>query len=218
MYPQKQGYTLYDNVTPVAVTSSTDATPIVITATGHGYTSGQRVLIYGHTTNVAANGIYSVTVLTANTFSLQDEILIAKNVAGSGAGSGSGGITVPAPAVMHISDFRNMILQLGTSGNYTGTFKVAGSIGKSANSSINPRGNYPNFGGTISPANPYSFLEIMDLATTTGIAGATGIVLSGTDFNTQYEIYAEAQLYVTVIPTAWTQGAFTVKSLVVTNA
>ena len=82
MYPERQEVTLFDSVTPVAITSSTDATPIVVTATAHGLKTGQRVLIYGHTTNIAANGIFVVGAVTANTFGLTDEITGA-NVAGS---------------------------------------------------------------------------------------------------------------------------------------
>ncbi len=65
-------YTILNAVTPQTLTSSTDATPIVVTKTAHGLTTGQNILIFGHTTNIAANGITTITVLTANTFSLQD--------------------------------------------------------------------------------------------------------------------------------------------------
>src|ERR1700744_3685343 len=101
-YPERQSVTLYDNVTPVAVTSSTDATPIVVTAAAHGFTTGQRVVIFGHTTNTASKGIFRVTRLSANTFSLQDESA-GVNVAGSGSGSGSSGVAVVAPPVLHVT-------------------------------------------------------------------------------------------------------------------
>src|ERR1035437_8628694 len=96
---QKQEITLYSAVTPVAVTSSTDATPIVVTATAHGLVTGDRVLIVGHTTNIAANGIFKVTVVSSSTFNLLDE-LTGASVAGSGAGSGSSGLLVKAPPVL----------------------------------------------------------------------------------------------------------------------
>ena len=215
MNPQKQEVTLYDAVTPVTVTSSTDTTvtPTVVTATAHGLNTGDRVLIYGHGTNVAANGIFKVVVVTSDTFQLWDEFN-GVMVIGSGAGAGSGGVMVKAPPVLLVSDFRNVILQVGTSGTATTTLKVAGSVGKPASSYANgPRYDYPNIGATVSPANPYTFLQLINLDTAAAINGATGIVAGGADINNQYEVNINAMKYLTVIPISWTQGVITVKAL-----
>ena len=65
---------IYDNVTPVLISDTTDATPIVVTtSSSHNFSTGDRVLIQGDTSNTTANGIYKVTVLSDDTFSLQDE-------------------------------------------------------------------------------------------------------------------------------------------------
>lgn len=217
-YPNRQEVTLYDNITPVTVASSTDATPIVVTtSTNHGYTTGQRVLIYGHTTNVAANGIYIATVLSPTTFSLGDEITGA-SIVGSGAGAGAAGITVPAPPVMLAIDFRNIVLQINTSGTATVTLKAVGSLGMSASFAKAPRNAYPNIGGTLGPSDPYSFLQIINLDSGTALAGSTGLVVAGTDVNNQFEINTNAQRYVTMIPTSWSAGAITVRAVVTTNA
>ncbi|MBF0140068.1 MAG: hypothetical protein HQL74_07295 [Magnetococcales bacterium] len=66
------------------VTNATNATPIVITATSHGLTTGDAVVIGGVTGNTAANGRFRVTVTDANTFSLQG-FATGANVAGNGA-------------------------------------------------------------------------------------------------------------------------------------
>lgn len=219
MFPNKQSQTLYDKVTPVAVVSSTDASPAVITATAHGFTTGQRVLIYGHATNVALNGIFLAVVLTANTFSLQDEFTKVP-IAGSGAGAGSGGIAVVAPPVLLVADFRNIIFQVGTEGTATVTLKFAGSLGRSAVQAgpvSNPRGSLPNMGATVTPENPYAFIQIIPLDTQVPLAGATGIVVAGTDVNNNYEMNTNSMVWVTVIPTSWTAGAITIKALSVTN-
>ncbi len=219
MYPENNQQTLYDNVTPVTVASSTDATPIVVSATSHGFATGDRVLVYGHTTNIAANGIRKVTVVNANSFSLQDEITGA-NIAGSGGGAGSGGIAVKAPPVMLVSDFRNTIFQIGTSGTATVTFKVLGSLGKSEASSTGPRYDYPDFGATQSPSNPYSFIQLIDLdivGSSGALSGSTGVVVAGTDINKTYEANINSLKYITIIPVSWTAGAFTIKALAVTN-
>lgn len=210
--------TLYSAVTPVAITSSTDATPIVVTATAHGLATGDRVLIYGHATNIAANGIYKVVVLTSSTFQLTDELTGAP-IAGTGGGAGSGGILVPAPPVLLCTDYRNIVISVETAGSATVTMKIAGSLGKPEASSLtSPRYDYPNIGATVIPANPYTFLQIIDLDTAASVNGATGIAVTGTDIAKQYEVNINAQKYLTVIPISWTQGAITVKALLTSNA
>lgn len=220
MYPQAREITLYDAVTPTVVTSSTDATPIVVTATSHGLSTGDRVLIIGHTTNIAANGIFKVTVVTANTFSLQDEFTGA-NIAGSGGGAGAAGLCVKAPPILLTTGYRNIILQVFTSGTATTTLKCAGSLGRSAqyNSTVNgPRYDYVNMAATVSPANPYTFLQAIDLDTAAAVNGATGFVATAADLTKQYEINVNTMKYLTVFPVTWTQGVITVKALMVTNA
>lgn len=214
----RQEKTLYSAITPKAVTSSTDATPIVVTLNSHGFVVGDRVLIYGHATNVAANGIFQVIAATTNTFTLGDE-LTGANVAGSGAGAGSGGVVVPAPPVLLVTDYRNVVLQVSTAGSATVTLKVAGSVGKPEASSLtSPRYDYPNIGATVIPANPYTFLQIINLDTAAAVNGATGIAVTGTDINNQYEVNINVQKYLTVIPISWTQGAITVKAILTSNA
>ena len=52
------------------VTGATNASPIVITATNHGLSSGMRVTIASVGGNTAANGTFAITVVNANSFSL----------------------------------------------------------------------------------------------------------------------------------------------------
>lgn len=65
------------------ITSSTNATPIVITKAAHGLASNEFVIVYGHTTNTNANGTWKITVIDANTFSLNGST-------GNGVGGASG--------------------------------------------------------------------------------------------------------------------------------
>jgi hypothetical protein len=198
-------YVLWDAVTPQTVTSSTDATPIVVTKASHGYSTGDLVIINGHTTNVAANGIRKITVLSSSTFSLQDPYTGA-NIAGSGGGAGSSGVMALAPKIALTSDYRDMLLFAGTTGTATLTVKVAGSIGKN-------NGDAPNFGGTVSPSNPYTFVQIINLDTAAAVNGATGIAVAGTDIANTYEVNLNGLKYLTVVPTAFTQGAITIKAM-----
>jgi hypothetical protein len=76
------------------VTNATNATPIVITCTGHGYSNGDGIRIASVGGNTAANGDWSIAGVTANTFELVDS-------SGSGAYT-SGGTCELYYAAAHI--------------------------------------------------------------------------------------------------------------------
>lgn len=75
-----------------AITGATNATPIVITATGHGFANGDLVLIGAVGGNQAANGIWKIANQAINTFELTDPIT-GGNASGSGTYT-SGGYAV----------------------------------------------------------------------------------------------------------------------------
>lgn len=200
-------YDIFTTVSPQTVTSSTDATPIVVTKAAHGYATGDIVLIYGHATNVAANGIYKITVVTSSTFSLQD-VNTGSNIAGTGAGAGSGGVMISPPKVVFCDDFTHAELQIGTASSGNMTVKIAGSLGKNT---ATADGDTPNFGATVSAANNYTFLQVVDLEDNSAIDGGTGFVVSGTDAQRLYEININGIKYICLIPTAWSAGSITAK-------
>lgn len=72
-----------------AIASSTNATPIVVTATSHGFTNGDLVFIDGHTTNTAANGFWRIANQATNTFELTNPIT-SSNAVGNGVGGATG--------------------------------------------------------------------------------------------------------------------------------
>jgi hypothetical protein len=89
-----------------AVTAATNATPIVITATAHGFANGDLVVIGGVGGNLAANGLWKIANVAANTMELTDPI-IGTNVVGSAAYT-SGGYAVclgPSAAGDNWDDF-----------------------------------------------------------------------------------------------------------------
>jgi hypothetical protein len=90
----------------VAITNATNATPIVITSTSHGLTSGDKVFIVNVGGNTSANGVRLVTVTDANTYSLQD--LSGANVAGSGAYT-SGGTGLSMEVIEFFDDFTGVV-------------------------------------------------------------------------------------------------------------
>ncbi len=78
----------------VPLTNATFATPIVITSTGHGLSTDNFVVISGVLGNTAANGFFRVTVIDANTFSLD---LSSGNAAYASGGSWTR-VTGPNPS------------------------------------------------------------------------------------------------------------------------
>ena len=67
----------------VAITSSTNATPIVVTRNSHGLSNGDTVIVNGHTTNTKANGVWEIANVAANTFELVGSV-------GNGVGGATG--------------------------------------------------------------------------------------------------------------------------------
>lgn len=77
-----------------SVTSSTDATPVVVTKNAHGLVVGQRVTLSGGTLSflALAGQTFRISAQTANTFTLEGSV-------GDGSGAGVGGtVTVVAQA------------------------------------------------------------------------------------------------------------------------
>lgn len=75
-----------------AITGATNATPIVVTATAHGFANGDRVIIGAVGGNTAANGHFLIANVATNTFELTT-VAAGANVAGNGAYT-SGGYAV----------------------------------------------------------------------------------------------------------------------------
>lgn len=209
-------YTILDAVTPKTITSSTTATPIVVTKATHGLTTGDVVLIQAHATNTNANGIRRVTVLTANTFSLQDPYTGA-DIAGNGVGAGTG-FFLSAPKVVLAEDFNHAIFQIETANTATTNIQIQGSLGKPLSAQVNGQTDSPIFGATVSSTNPTSPIGCYDLDNpSTGIAGSTGIAVTGTDINKTYQTNFDGFKYLTAFPVTWTAGAITIKGQFFSN-
>lgn len=75
-----------------SITAASNTSPIRITSSGHGLSSGDRVRIFGVDGNFAANGVFAVSVIDANQFDLLDP-LTNEPVSGSGSYSSGGSVT-----------------------------------------------------------------------------------------------------------------------------
>jgi len=81
------------------ITAATNASPIAVTSTTHGYSTGDALNITGVVGNTAANGTWIITVIDANTYSLN-------NSTGNGAYT-SGGISTKNNVIVYQSTFAN---------------------------------------------------------------------------------------------------------------
>jgi len=107
-----------------AITDATNATPIVVTSAGHGFSNGDSVYIDGIVGNLAANGLWLVASQAANTFELTRPD--GTDSVGSGAYS-SGGYAVclgPSAAGDFFDDFSAGLVNSKV--NLTGNTKTAG--------------------------------------------------------------------------------------------
>ncbi len=109
----------HEPATEPVITSSTDATPIVVTAVAHDLQTGDGVIIAGHATNDALNASHLVTVTGVDTFSVQD--LSGANVAGTGGGAGSGG------TITHIVHGSSMKVRRFANSSDVGAATITGS-------------------------------------------------------------------------------------------
>lgn len=92
----KNSQTFQDLTAGTAITGATNATPIVITSVNHGLITGNQVYISGvlvntNANNNAANPHWTITRITADTFSLQDDS--GNNIAGNGVYTSGGTVT-----------------------------------------------------------------------------------------------------------------------------
>ena len=79
--------------TAKAITSSTNASPVVVTSTAHGFSNGDVVTVYGHAVNTAANGTWVAGSVTANTLALcgyWDGTTCQNPSTGNGVGAATG--------------------------------------------------------------------------------------------------------------------------------
>jgi len=84
-----------------AITGATNATPIVATATAHGWADGDVVVTAGIGGNTAANGTFKLAGSTANTFNLQT--FDGASVVGNGAYT-SGGYAINLSKAQFLAD------------------------------------------------------------------------------------------------------------------
>lgn len=178
------------------ITSTTDATPIVVTAAGHGLVTGDQVTITGHTTNTNANGTWTVTKVTVDTFSLD-----GSTATGAGDGGADGAFAKGGRAIK-VQDFDKFIFTIDTDGGGDAAMTV-----KFWSSS---QEEPPNIGAPQANDNQYDFIEVIDQEDGAAIDGDTGFAVATADNHVQYEANVSGARWMGVLPTAGTEGEVTI--------
>lgn len=98
-----------------------------------------------------------------------------------------------------VSDFRDLMFSLHTSGSASATIKIIGSF-----SDISPDPTT-----VASVTNEWFPVSLYDIDSAAGIVGSTGIVLAGTDVNKGYSINVNGLKWVTLYISAYSAGSIT---------
>lgn len=101
---------------------------------------------------------------------------------------------------MDVAAFRHLMLEINTANSANFTLKVQGSLATTK----------PDFTASSTPTNPWTYLQVIDLADQSTVNGATGISSAGTDISRQVEVNVNGQRWLNVIVTAYSAGNITV--------
>jgi parallel beta-helix repeat protein len=116
----------------IALSSCSDTTPIVCTATSHGLANGAAVWIQGVTGITNADGFFNIGNVTTNTFTLENYLYFPSFVpSGNGAYGGKGVLT---PLTAYTLNSNPRVYLDGPNGTLTNSLQNAAANGK-ANSS-----------------------------------------------------------------------------------
>ena len=196
-------YTLLSDGKARTITSSTDAAPIVITLASHGFSTGDKVTIIGHTTNTNANGTWDITKVNANTFSLDDSTKL-----GDGAG-GNDGCVADAAKKIFVQDFKIIVFAIATDGGGDAAFtwQIAGSLSEDA----------PDFSAPVTTTNMFDYIDAIDLQDHASIDGDTGFVVATADDYVFYQANVDGLNWITIAASAGTEGELTVTGRLFTD-
>lgn len=102
--------------------------------------------------------------------------------------------------VIDVWDFRNVVITVATASSGNLTVKCQGSIAETA----------PDFSAAATAANPWTYVQMIDLADGSSVAGATWIAAAGTDIIRTVEINENLFKWITFNVTARVAWSVTV--------
>lgn len=104
---------------------------------------------------------------------------------------------------MNVDDYQHVILQFSSALNANATIKAVGSISDDS----------PDFTAAQTAANHFDFVDMIETGTGgTSIAGATGLILTGTDRIINLVLNVEAVKHLNMKITARSAGSITIKA------
>ena len=106
-----------------------------------------------------------------------------------------------AGSAIDVSDYKNIILQVYTSGNTIATIKFA----------VSYKTTKPDFTSGASATNVYDYVQILPLNAQTALTGSTGIALSGTDVIKNYQVQGNLIKWLCPIVSGYSAGTITVE-------
>jgi len=115
-------------------------------------------------------------------------------------------------AAIFAQDYRNIVIQVTATANASLVYKFQGALALS-------NGQAPDFGAARTEANPWEYVEAIDLQDGSAIDGDTGITLSATPVTTNirlFEININCLDFVSIEVT-WTSGAISASATLSTN-
>jgi len=201
-------YTLVSAGKVRAIVSSTNASPINVEVTAHGFATGDKVTINGHLVNTAANGTWVITKVDANNFTLDGST-------GNGVG-GATGCVADFIEPIFVVDFRHLLISIATDGGADAamTVKCVASIQDLAGNEPNPQKAPVDFAAARSVANNFEFIQMIDKQSGgSGLAGDTGFVVATADDYRIFEVNTNGLAWLCFLPTAGTAGEVTIKAL-----
>ncbi len=107
--------------------------------------------------------------------------------------------------VFAVSDFRHITIAIKTSGNTDATFKVQGAVGERT---VDFSDGIDSNNGTV--ANPWMYVQVIDLQDASALDGDTGVVYSGTDSIRLVEVNTNSLDFINVHISAFIAGTMSV--------
>lgn len=124
----------------------------------------------------------------------------------------SGKTTTGHSDPIKVTDFRNAVIVVSSSGNANFTLKVKGAIATHLSDV-----NAPTFSSAASPTNQWAYVQSVNLDDGTPVTGSTGISTAGTDICKAYEINVNALDFIDLELSAISAGAVTVDAILTSN-
>lgn len=104
--------------------------------------------------------------------------------------------------IMNVEDYKILVVSLNTANNANFTIKFQGSI----------LDDVPDFSAAQSVANPWDYIEVLDLEDGTAIDGDVGIAAAGVDDHRLFQVNVDGLKWFNATITAYSAGAITVRA------